>query len=135
MVVSRLLFDTSVFICHLRGEDPRCTDYVQQVASGTLSGLLSVVTIAELYAGEKITDSEEAVLDSLMKPFQVIDVDSDISMQAGRLVRRWRRSHGMGLVDALITATALTEEVPVLTLNAKHFNFVPGLLMINPVVP
>jgi predicted nucleic acid-binding protein len=96
--------------------------------------MISVVTVAELYAGEKITEDEEAVLDSLMKPFQVTDVDSEISMQAGRLVRQWRRSHGMGLLDAVIAATALTEGVPVLTLNAKHFYFIPGLVMINPVV-
>jgi predicted nucleic acid-binding protein len=132
--VTTLLFDTSVFICHLRGEDNHCTDYVQQVASRTLRGMISVVTVAELYAGEKITEDEEAVLDSLMKPFQVTDVDSEISMQAGRLVRQWRRSHGMGLLDAVIAATALTEGVPVLTLNAKHFYFIPGLVMINPVV-
>ncbi len=132
--MTTLLFDTSVFICHLRGEDNHCTDYVQQVASRTLRGMISVVTVAELYAGEKITEDEEAVLDSLMKPFQVTDVDSEISMQAGRLVRQWRRSHGMGLLDAVIAATALTEGVPVLTLNAKHFYFIPGLVMINPVV-
>ncbi len=133
--MTTLLFDTSVFICHLRGEDNRCTDYLQQVASGTLDGMISIVTVAELYAGEKITENDEAILDSLMIPFQVIDVDTEISMHAGRLVRQWRRSHGMGLIDALIAATALTEEIPVLTLNAKHFSFIPGLVMINPVVP
>ena len=131
--MTTLLFDTSVFICHLRGEADRCTDYLQQVASGTLDGMISVVTIAELYAGEKITESDEAVLDSLIKPFQVVDVDTEMSIQAGRLVRQWRRSHGIGLVDALIAAAALIEQVPVLTLNTKHFYFIPGLITINPV--
>ncbi len=131
--MTALLFDTSVFICHLRGEHPRCTDYVQQVASAALIGIVSVLSIAELYAGEKLSEEGERIVDSLIEPFQIIDVGSDISLLAGRLVRQWRRSHGIGVIDAVIAATALVEEVPVLTLNAKHFNFIPGLVVLNPV--
>lgn len=83
--------------------------------------MISSVTVAELYAGEKITESDESILYSLVKRFQVIDVGTEISMQARRLVRQWRRSHGISLLDALIASRALTEEVPILTLNAKHF--------------
>ncbi len=83
--MTTLLFDTSVFICHLRGEDTHCTDYVQRVAVRTLEGMISVITVAELYAGEKITEKDEAILDGLIKPFQVIDVDSAISRQADAL--------------------------------------------------
>ncbi len=37
-------------------------------------------------------------------------------------------------MDALIAATALTEEVPVVPLHAKHFRFIPGLVTMNPSV-
>ena len=130
--MTTLLFDTSVFICHLRGEDDRCTDYLQQVASGELTGIVSVLTLTELYAGEKLSQDGERIVDSLVQPFQTVDVGSDIAVQAGRLVRRWRRSHGIGAIDALIAATALVEEIPVITLNAKHFSFIPGLVVLNP---
>ena len=92
-----------------------------------------MLTITELYAGEKLSEDGERIVDSLIQPFQTVDVGSDISIQAGRLVRRWRRSHGIGIIDAVIAATALVEEVPVLTLNAKHFHFIPGLVVLNPV--
>ncbi len=131
--MTTLLFDTSVFICHLRDENGRCTDYLQQVTSGTLAGIISVLTLTELYAGEKLSADGERIVDSLIQPFQMIDVGSDISVEAGRLVRQWRRSHGIGVIDALIAATALAEEVPVLTLNARHFDFIPGLVVLNPV--
>ena len=130
--MTTLLFDTSVFICHLRGEDDRCTDYLQQVASGELTGIVSVLTLTELYAGEILSQDGERIVDSLVQPFQTVDVGSDIAVQAGRLVRRWRRSHGIGAIDALIAATALVEEIPVITLNAKHFSFIPGLVVLNP---
>lgn len=130
--MTTLLFDTSVLISHLRGEDEHCTKYVQQVAQGTLTGIISVLTITELYAAERLSEDGEHIVDSLILPFLAIDVESDISMQAGRLVRRWRRSHGIGVIDALIAATALTEEVPIVTLNTKHFKFIPGLVVLNP---
>ena len=130
-----LLFDTSVFICYLRGEDERCAEYIHGVATRSLQGVVSVITITELYAGEKLTANEEKLIDQLLKPFVVIDVDSEISEQAGRIVRKWRRSYGIGLMDALIATTALREEVPVLTLNTKHFRFIPELVTINPCAP
>lgn len=130
--MTTLLFDTSVFICHLRGEDNRCSEYLQQVVRGTLTGIISVLTVAELYAGERLSEDGERVVDALMQPFQAVEIGSDISIQAGRLLRRWRRSHGIGAMDALIAATALAEEVAIVTLNAKHFNFIPGLVVLNP---
>ena len=36
-------------------------------------------------------------------------------------------SHGLQLADALIAATALQHELPVLTANTKHFGPVQGL--------
>ena len=127
-----LLFDTSVLICHLRDEDRRCTEYMDRVASGALDGYASVLTLAELYAGERVGGSEEFVIDQLVLPFQLVAPSSDVAALAGRLVRQWRRSHGLGLVDALIGATALSLEIPVLTLNTKRFQRIPGLLVITP---
>ncbi len=127
-----LLFDTSVFICHLRGEDPRCTDYVERVGTAELSGFASLLTVSELYAGEKVGEREEQVIDQLLLPFQLVSPDSEVAAMAGRFVRQWRRSHGLGLVDALIGATALAIEVPVLTLNTKHFKCISGLVVMDP---
>lgn len=127
-----LLFDTSVLVCHLRGEDPRCTEYMGQVASGALDGYASVLTLAELYAAERVGRSEELVIDQLLAPFQLVPSSSEVAALAGRLARQWRRSHGLGLVDALIGATALSLEIPVLTLNTKPFHCIPGLLVITP---
>lgn len=127
-----LLFDTSVFICHLRSEDHHCTEYMGRVASGELHGYVSVLTVSELYAGEKVGEREESVVDQLLVPFQLVSPSRDVAALAGRLVRQWRRSHGLGLADALIGATALSLQAPVLTLNTKHFRCIPGLLVITP---
>ena len=127
-----LLFDTSVFICHLRGENARCTDYVGRVASAELAGFASALTVSELFAGEKVGDREEGVISQLLFPFQLVAPDVEVAAVAGRLVRQWRRAHGLGLIDALIGATALVLQVPVLTLNVKHFQSIPSLVVIDP---
>ncbi|URI08375.1 hypothetical protein MW290_05745 [Aquincola tertiaricarbonis] len=38
-------------------------------------------------------------------------------------------SHGLQMGDALIAATALEHQVPVLTGNVKHFAAIPSLLL------
>lgn len=75
---------------------------------------------------------EEFVIGQLGMPFPLVAPSSDVAALAGRLVGQWRRSHGLGLVDALIGATALSLEIPVLTLNTKRFQRIPGLLVITP---
>ena len=130
--MTSLIFDTCVLVCHLRGEDERCTRYIEQAAHGDLEGFVSSVTVAELYAGERLSAESESTVDSLLDAFTVLAVDRAAAAQAGRLVRRFRRSHGLGMLDAVIAATALLEESPVLTMNTRHFAPVPGLVVVNP---
>ncbi len=132
--MTSLLFDTSVLICHLRAEDPRCTSYIDQVAHGALGGVVAAISAGELYAGETLDADGESVLEALMSAFAVIPADQTICTQAGRLLRQFRRSHGMGLIDAVIAATALTVDCPLLTLNVRHFHFIPGVVVINPLL-
>ncbi len=132
--MTSLLFDTSVLICHLRGEHPGCTRYVDQVAGGKLGGVIAAISAGELYAGESLDARGEAMLEALMSAFAVIPADQAVCIEAGRLVRQFRRSHGMGMIDAIIAATALSVDCPLLTLNARHFHFIPGVLVINPLI-
>src|SRR5262245_41851599 len=41
-------------------------------------------------------------------------------------------SDGLGVMDALIAATALSERLPLVTFNVRHFRVVPGLTTIQP---
>lgn len=102
------------------------------MADSSLDGIISVATIAELYAGDKVRSEHEDIIHALLAPFDVVVIDPEISAEAGRLPRQWRQSHGLGLIDALIAATGLSQGVPVVTLNAKHFHFIPGFVVINP---
>lgn len=44
----------------------------------------------------------------------------------------FRLSHGLGLIDALIGATAVGLGEPLATFNVKHYGIIPGLQTIQP---
>jgi predicted nucleic acid-binding protein len=43
-----------------------------------------------------------------------------------------RLTHGMGLLDSLVAATAAGLGEPVATFNKRHFEAVPGLVTVQP---
>ena len=54
-------------------------------------------------------------------------VTPPITGRAVVLMERLSRSHGLGMGDALIAATALEHGLPLLTGNLKHFGPIDGL--------
>ncbi len=58
---------------------------------------------------------------------QIISVNEPVCERAMRLIDQYALSNGMRLGDALIAATALEHNLPLLTGNAKHFSPVKSL--------
>jgi predicted nucleic acid-binding protein len=123
-MADRLLLDTNVLIDFFR-KRPQAVQFMESLRSRPM---LSVVTIAELFAG--VRDGEERVeVELFLNRSIVIDLNEQIATRAGLLLRQFRKSHGVGLGDALISATAETEGARVVSLNAKHFPMCPDLLV------
>ncbi len=81
---------------------------------------ISAVSVAELYVG--VRDGEEReVLDQLIGLLRVVEITTEIAQQAGLWRRKYSRSHGTGIMDALIAACADSLRAPLVTLNLKHF--------------
>jgi len=114
--VADLLVDTDVFIDHLRGA--RAFDPAGHRVH------YSVITRAELFAGTTATGAA----DTLLRPFQEIEVDRDIAERAGGL----RRKTGIRLPDALIAATALAAGLALVTRNRRDFAGIEGLSLRAP---
>ena len=81
---------------------------------------ISVLSIAELHAGVR-DGAEREALSHLLATFLHIDLSATIAAQGGLRRRDWGKSHGVGLNDALIAATAIDTGRVLLSLNAKHF--------------
>ena len=111
-----VVVDTDVLIDYLRDR----TEAVAYIDALSEPVLMSVVTLAELYAGVR-EGSERLFLDMFVSVFEMVAVDSEIARLAGLFRRTYGKSHNLGLPDALIAATAQTRKARLVTLNRKHF--------------
>ena len=61
--------------------------------------------------------------------FEIIAVDSEIALKGGLYRRDYRKSHDLGLADALIAATAKSCHASLVTLNSKHFPMLTDVIV------
>lgn len=81
---------------------------------------LSVISAAELFAGVK-GDEEAKSLKPFLLAFTVLPVTEKTARAGGLYRREYGRSHGTGLADALIAATAEENGADLVTFNRRHF--------------
>src|SRR5438067_3689256 len=124
-MAERLLIDTDVLIDYLRGQ----AEAVSYLESLTESLLVSVITLAELYAGVR-AGAERTKLDEFIRAFEITLVDREVAIRGGLYRRDYMKSHQVGLADALIAATAEHRQAALVTLNSKHFP-----MLANDIVP
>ena len=110
------LYDTDILIDLLRGKPE---------ARSALNGdrpdiFVSVITVAELYQGVR-DGHERQTLMELLAELIVLDVNEDIAREGGLHRRAYKQSHGSGLSDCLIAATAQQYSLTLKTLNVRHF--------------
>lgn len=113
------LLDTDVLVDYLRGNHHGAA-FINAHADRII---LSAIVVAELYAGVK-GDDEHAALDRFVSLFRVVPVDAEIAKIGGLYKRRYAKSNGIGLADAIIAASAITEKADLKTLNVKHYPYV-----------
>ena len=117
-----ILIDTDVMVDFLRGH-PKAVAIVQTSSNRII---LSSIVVAELYAGVRGND-ELNTLDNLISLFRVIPVSPILAKSGGLYKRDYAKSHGVGLADAIIAATADSENAELKTLNTKHYPMFKGL--------
>ena len=115
----RFMIDTDVLIEYLRGSD-RAAKFLEGL-EGDL--IISAMSVAELFSGVKGSEEMDA-LDQFMLAFQTIPIDDRLARQAGLIRQEYHPSHGVGLADALIAATALEEGAELVTFNRRHYPMV-----------
>jgi len=123
------LLDTDVVIDYLRGH-PSARGLFENLP---VDCAVSAVSVAELHVGVRESHERKA-LDVLLSTFDLIDLTPAIAAQGGLLRRDWGKTHGSGLNDALIAATALATGRLLLTLNGKHFPMLTTAQLVVPYV-
>lgn len=116
------LVDTDVLVDYLRGHS-LAAEFLENIPG---SIMVSVITVAELYAGSRGTEDRVA-LGAFLEAFTTVPVDRGIAAAGGLLRGKFGPSHGTGLADALIAATAMQHDAILVTLNRKHYPMVSQL--------
>ncbi len=118
------MVDTDVLIDYLR-DQPQAVVFLE----GTEQPLaISAITVAELHAG--VLDGEERRrLDAFVAAFEVLPLDRQPAQRDGFWRRQDGPSHGTGLADALIAASAEAAGATLVTLNRRHFPMLAEVLV------
>jgi predicted nucleic acid-binding protein len=117
--MATILLDTSVIFDHLNGRYGR-TEFLDQLIEQGHVLACCPVNITEVYAG--LRPGEETKTEAFMDSLECLPVTPSIARQAGLLRRDWqKKGQTLSYTDVTIAAVALSNGVPFLTDNRKHF--------------
>lgn len=118
-----MLVDTDVLIWHLRGNSRAA---LQLDALDILR--LSSVSYLEILQGLRSKAELVAVKQMLVqRSAAILPLTESITERATVLMEALVLSHGLQLGDALIAATAIEHQLPLLTANVRHFRAIGDL--------
>jgi predicted nucleic acid-binding protein len=122
IMAGAILLDTDVLVDFFRGHKKA----VAFINAHFDRIILSSIVVAELYAGVK-GDAEQAALENFIALFRVFPVSAKIAKTGGLYKRDYSKSHGVGLADAILAATAEAENAELKTLNTRHYPMLKSL--------
>lgn len=104
------------------------TQYVE-----SLDAVIDVTIYIECIQGSK-SNQEKRIIEKYLRKFPLLPITPQSSAKTIELIRNYSNSHGLLLPDALIAATALENDLTVLTYNVGDFKFIDGLKWQKPLV-
>lgn len=128
MVVVEGIIDTSIIIDFLRRHPP-AQDWFQHEATERFAVTPTVWMETVQGATSKI-ELDRAL--RLLHQFSVEHPTPDDNLWAMQQLAHFHLSHNVGFQDVMIASVAVRLEVPIYTLNVKHFSPLPGVNVQRP---
>lgn len=116
--MAKILLDSDVIIEWLRGHEPFVTKIPQLVEEHSQL-FWTPVSVAEIFSG--VRKGEEARVANLFVLLESVSISPDIGKKAGEYLRSYAKTHAVEIADALVAASAFTENLSLWTLNRKHY--------------
>ena len=132
----KYILDTNIIIYYLKGMYPEISKWLRGIDASDI--YVSSITVAELEYGARGSNNYEknmSVYRQFMSAFKIIDFDTNAAVCYGD-IRNDLKSKGnpIGANDMLIAASALSRGFAVVTHNAREFEHIGGLLVLDPCV-
>jgi len=115
-----VIFDTDVLIGYLRGnvKAARAVDRAEKRC-------YSVVSYMELLQGARDSREQKAIRSSLVAlGLEMLPLSEEIGHRAAIYIEEYSLKVALCPMDALIAATAVENDLPLVTGNVKHFSVV-----------
>lgn len=90
---------------------------------------ISIITQMELVVGCR-NKTEQRHIEQFLHRFQVLKLTEQVSDTAVGLLRQYRLSHGLAIPDALIAASAMALNQPLISKNQRDYRFIRGLQLL-----
>lgn len=125
---ARMVVDTGIFIDFFRKTDKR-NSALYKIPNAT-ELFISTITFYELMIGAT-DDNKRASLHKILEPVTILPFSSKMAEEAAKIQLELKKKNKMIEVrDLFIASTAVISNLPLLTLNKKHFSRVPMLSLI-----
>ena len=124
-----MVVDTSIFIEHLRAKDKTSTTLFQIADEPEL--FISAISLYELCMGGTTKEKMQDVR-NLTEGLAVLPFTDDVAFKAGQIYHDLKKRNKLiDFRDIFIAATCLTFNLPIATLNKKHFKLIDGLKILR----
>ncbi len=112
-----MLFDTDVLVWYLRG-NPKAAKAIQN----TVEKQISTIVYMELLQGAR-DKREIKVIRTFLKDagFEILPLTENIGHRASVYMEEYCLKTGMCMADALLAATSVENQLPLITGNRKHY--------------
>jgi predicted nucleic acid-binding protein len=115
-----LLLDTDVLIEILRG-GAKAGNWLKSLGSRTIG--ISVLTRMEILQGARDRQEQETLI-SQLDNYHLVLLEVGDSIQALSWFEDYHLSHGAGIIDCLLAASAWRVGKPLYTFNVKHYGVI-----------
>ena len=124
-----ICLDTSVLIDHYRKKDKSKSMFFRLTEKYVLF-VVSSVTIYELYLGN--SEEQNIFWDNFFSQITILPFDTKAAKKATEIYQQLKRDNKLiEMPDILIAGIALQNNLPLATLNKKHFERIKGLQIVT----
>jgi predicted nucleic acid-binding protein len=114
-----VIVDSDVVIHVTRGREVEVLRQWTELCRSGHSILCSPVTVAEVWGGAR--KSEFPAIEAAFSAIECLPITEETGRRAGDYIRRFGKSHGVEVPDALIAAAAPFAGAALWTHNRKHY--------------
>jgi len=124
----RILIDTSVVIDHFRKKNKQKSLLYELAKENTL--FLSAISKFEFLVGTKLTQIRQTK--KIVEGFYILSFNSHVADVASDIAKKLKTKNKIiEFRDIFIAATAIANDMPLSTLNVKHFERIDDLELID----